>query len=953
LPVQPGESGQPADQPPPQPLDITADQQGFDLMINRFVATGNVAAVLAGGRLMADRLEYETATRTLWASGSVRFQRGRQYLQASRLRYSLIEQQGELEDVYGVLDLLASEQDLDVEKAPTEPLPEPAPIACPTLLPPVPDWHPHPWAATLWGGRMFHSDFGQTFLGQGVFRPEYVLGGSVQRRLLRAGPFALELDFTALGHWASAQKGSKYLGPFKNAQVLGLETSGQFFGESTAGVLLRTWLQPWLSLGFIQGVSLNTNLSNYECTYRKKCARLLNYLGFEVEGSLTPQWSVVGRIHHRSGAFGTYNGVREGSNAYLVGLRYRFGEPPVSRRDPQAAMPPPKGCENRGAEPPERPRSLAEALEQTAMGGTPPDQAKAGTDEPSAQASPIPRSFQPMREQERQRSERIRTIEQRIDDVEAREGLLIERRRGGTGNVQTLSDRESDFGPATPAQVRRLQSERQSQAVQGTLTHLRFQAPRIVLTPTGWRANRASFTNDPFTPAQSWMDADDVLAVQEANGDTVITSKRNRLILEDRLPIPVTSSTRIRREQRVENRWVLGVDQEDRDGFYIGRRLRPIGIGRTGKLQLEPQFMLERAYQGSTDSYPAPGGPAGGPDISQPSQLGDLFGLEARLETPLLGFGTTFNLDISSFNPENFLNATRTWGEVERSLRLPVIGDTKARLFAAYRFRVWNGTLGDQDVYTAYGTSLEKEGILPDLGPLSNTYFWRVGVGNYQGNEFVSGNQQSQDLARLWRANAFLAVNSVLTVWEGAALPSTPDGALRYSPVPIVPKLTFSTNLGVELAYFGDGTYQNVLRFSGGPTLTLGHFSKPFLDYTEFTITGGIALREGLSPFTFDRAVDLGTLGIGLTQQLVGPLLFNGGIGLNVDPSSPNYGEVTGSYVELRWQRRSYAFSVFYSPYEGIGGVRVRLNDFGFKGTGVPFVPYRPPVPGPSRDRPF
>ena len=39
--------------------------------------------------------------------------------------------------------------------------------------------------------------------------------------------------------------------------------------------------------------------------------------------------------------------------------------------------------------------------------------------------------------------------------------------------------------------------------------------------------------------------------------------------------------------------------------------------------------------------------------------------------------------------------------------------------------------------------------------------------------------------------------------------------------------------------------------------------------------------------------------------------------------------------------------SVFFSPYTGMGGLRVRLNDFGFKGTGIPFVPYDySPLPG-------
>ena len=96
-----------------------ADSQGFDLMANRYVAVGNVRATLSGGRLLADRLEYDTATRTIYASGRVRFQRGSHYLQASRLRYSLIENSGELEEAYGVLDLDSSALDLNPESPPS------------------------------------------------------------------------------------------------------------------------------------------------------------------------------------------------------------------------------------------------------------------------------------------------------------------------------------------------------------------------------------------------------------------------------------------------------------------------------------------------------------------------------------------------------------------------------------------------------------------------------------------------------------------------------------------------------------------------------------------------------------------------------------------------------------------------------------------------------------------
>ena len=78
-------------------------------------------------------------------------------------------------------------------------------------------------------------------------------------------------------------------------------------------------------------------------------------------------------------------------------------------------------------------------------------------------------------------------------------------------------------------------------------------------------------------------------------------------------------------------------------------------------------------------------------------------------------------------------------------------------------------------------------------------------------------------------------------------------------------------------------------------------------------------------------------------------MLLSVGYGVNVDAASGSYGATTGSYVELRWQRRAYDIGIYYSPYEQLGGIRVRLNDFNYKGTGVPFVPYHPSQAGLKR----
>ena len=920
----------------PLELELSADNQRYDAQLGRYVATGRVKALLAGGRIQADRIEFDPASRQLLASGSVRFQRGQQYFQASRLRFSLLEGRGEMEDVYGVLDLDGSKQDLDLSQLPSAPLLPPEPISCSPDLPPLPDWHPFPWSVTAWGGQMYTANFGDTFLFNGNFRPEYLTGMGIQRRVLDGGLFAFELDANLLNHRSQSQPGGSF-----NQEVPYANTPAQNFGEGTLGLGMRFWLQPWLSVYFVEGVSLLTEPSNYEKTFRQSYSTFLNYLAFEVEALVTPQLSAVGRIHHRSGAYGTYNGVSEGSNGYLLGLRYRFGTSPPPRKPPD--LPPAQGCP--GAPPPESkpPTDLASQLDLVTMGPAAGDPAPSSRPNGGPTSAPAAATQAPTRTrgsvwdrariQERQRAAVVAGLNQRVSDVAFQQSLTAERRYGFPSTLST-PDQVNEFGGARPSQLNNLTTQGNSQLVKGTISRWRVQARQMAFTPTTVTADRMAFSNDPFTPAQSWMDSENVVATLLPNGDTEIRTDRNRLVLDERLPIPITRKTVIKKKQDVDNRWVLGADKEDRNGRYIGYNF-PVRVGETGILRIQPQFLTQRAINGDTDSYPLPGQSANAAGVSQPAKAGDLFGLQATLRKEVLGFNSDATLEVSTFNPDNIANGTRSWGDFSKAVKMPLLGESKWRLFGAYRYRTWNGTLGEQDVYSAYGTSLEQTGLLPTWGKLSGNYLWRTGVGNFQGNDFTTDN-----LADSWRFSGIGSANLNYPLWIGKPAALTASAAYANTGQPVVPGLWLRANVLGTFAYYGNGVNQNTLGLTGGPTLTLGHFVKPFFDYTEITVTGGGTLRQGGSPFSFDRAVDLGTIGIGLTQQIAGPLVFSGGIGYNVDPNSPNYGEITNSYLEFRWQRRSYEIGVFYSPYDGLGGLRVKLNDFNFGGTGLPFVPY-------------
>ncbi len=120
---------------------------------------------------------------------------------------------------------------------------------------------------------------------------------------------------------------------------LRLEAEGQFvkhFGLQTHsefnGLIVLRWLPfPWdsyidTSFAVGEGLSYATSEPAIEVEKHDRSARMLNYLMFELAGSLpqTPQWTGFLRVHHRSGVFGLFDGVSGGSNLVGGGVRYRF-----------------------------------------------------------------------------------------------------------------------------------------------------------------------------------------------------------------------------------------------------------------------------------------------------------------------------------------------------------------------------------------------------------------------------------------------------------------------------------------------------------------------------------------------------------------------------------------------------------------------------------------------------
>lgn len=121
---------------------------------------------------------------------------------------------------------------------------------------------------------------------------------------------------------------------------LSVEGEGQLvrhFGDQrhweANGVLMLRWRgtpwDDWLATSFAvgSGLSLPSETPALERARRPgDSTRLLHYLVGEIALALPgrPDWEMLLRYHHRSGAFGTFGGVSEASTVFALGLRRNF-----------------------------------------------------------------------------------------------------------------------------------------------------------------------------------------------------------------------------------------------------------------------------------------------------------------------------------------------------------------------------------------------------------------------------------------------------------------------------------------------------------------------------------------------------------------------------------------------------------------------------------------------------
>jgi len=242
--------------------------------------------------------------------------------------------------------------------------------------------------------------------------------------------------------------------------------------------------------------------------------------------------------------------------------------------------------------------------------------------------------------------------------------------------------------------------------------------------------------------------------------------------------------------------------------------------------------------------------------------------------------------------------------------------------YGVYRDRVWNGSIGESEIYTGYGSKLEKSNSW-EVDGIQKTEQISMGLGKFKGESL-----NTKNLVDNYKGSIFYSLDQKFPIIVKKAKDKFIDNSFRYIFEPVKQGIYLDTKLEGFFSFYENGNHQKFIGFGAGPEFTFGKFKKKYFDYTRIRLFPFYRLKSGESVFKFDQVSDKFTLNISLDQQLYGPILLKTDSTINLDSNSDDYADFINSKISLSWQRRSYELGLFYQPHNQSGGISFTLHGF-------------------------
>ncbi len=453
-----------------------------------------------------------------------------------------------------------------------------------------------------------------------------------------------------------------------------------------------------------------------------------------------------------------------------------------------------------------------------------------------------------------------------------------------------------------------------------------FSTNELIVKNNQWIAKKAFFKNDLLESDQVEFKINNLKITPEEE-QLKIQSAISFLVLEDKISIPFWFGKRTLNKSsdgyfiEFNPKWYIGTDKLDKDGYFIGRRLNPINIADDFSLKLEPQFLVERSIKGYTDSFINKGDSVTADRSRQDTSQEDYFALNSELKGKLDSWDFRIKKKLYSFDTQKIQDALRFKLNLSKEIDF-LNSKWKKSFFGVYRDRVWNGSIGESEIYIGYGSKLEKQNSW-EVDEIEKTERISIGFGKFKGEALNTNN-----LVDSFKGSIFYSLDQKFPFIVKKSKNKFIDNTFKYVFEPVKQGIYLDTKLAGLYSFYENGNNQGYVGFGAGPTVTFGEFKKKYFDYTKISLFPFYRLKRGDSVFKFDQISDQFTLNLSLDQQLYGPILLKTDATINLDSDSDNYGDFINSKISLFWERRSYELGLFYQPHNKSGGISFTLHGF-------------------------
>ncbi len=496
-------------------------------------------------------------------------------------------------------------------------------------------------------------------------------------------------------------------------------------------------------------------------------------------------------------------------------------------------------------------------------------------------------------------------------------------------NTNTLiDDLSSNFSLSDTNKIRSLLELRIKEVLNtpGKVENWLFLTDKITIDGKKWRSNKAIFSNDLLELKQVKLEVNSLEVFSEAE-ELKFNSSLNYLIFEEKVSIPFWLGNRSLTKNSEEsfnllNRWNLGYDNLDKDGYFMGRKFNPINISDDFALDLEPQFLIQRSIKGYTKSFVKKGESITSKKVKRDAGYSDYFGLNSKIKGRINNWDLEINKSLNSFDFDKFSDSLRLKTKLSKEINF-LDSKWEKSFYGIYRERVWNGSLGEAEIYSGYLSKLNKENTWVVNG-IKKTEVLSLGLANIRAEAL-----HTKNLVTSLKGNLFYSLDQKFPISIEAPKNKSIDISYDYIPEPITKGLSLNTRLEGSYSFYENGHHQEYLGLGMGPELVLGNFKNKTFDYTRLSLFPFYKLNSGESVFKYDQSYDKFTLNISFDQQLFGPVVLKSIGTLNLTNDSDDYGKFINSKISLNWKKRSYEFGIFYQPHNQAGGISFNL--FGFK----------------------